>query len=426
MSDHSGTESEHTIGEAAAKLTNKNSRACPKSKKSKKAKKRKLAAQESIDNNVSPDGQGDVQSHSEANDDNSSPAHSPPPSREPSPPPQLNAVSSDPAIANTLANVSSTLAGFQGVLSNLVRHNTKNDAALDRLNKRMANLEKGRTTVSTSAPPNGGLSVASANVGQGDKVSEATKAKIWADEYVDFADLLDKDRPKYKVTIDPNDTDAAISVEPREKNTMTIQKWRKAFATYQACYLSKFTPPDYTHDQLLSNTQALITYGIRISDMHERGSAWYNYDVEFRKERAITLVAFDFWHDRLNAEAYAEQFRLLTQSSVDRRGGFSPRNSQGSFRNQAVQPRKDIWVPMGFCLSYHKRYQICEEPSCPYSHRCFICRGYHQAHTCNGSRQARQGNNFSRFQPQESRQAQRHAYPSQGFRPREAPRQLRR
>ena len=111
------------------------------------------------------------------------------------------------------------------------------------------------------------------------RVTPKLKAKMWANEFINFWQLI---------TVTPNDEKFNISIntstespgqptlclEPlqKAKNISTIAAWTSAFQVFVGIYTSKFP----------AEAPALMKYGEVVRDLADKGANWIYYDTNFR------------------------------------------------------------------------------------------------------------------------------------------------
>lgn len=187
------------------------------------------------------------------------------------------------------------------------------------------------------------------------RVTDKTKQKIWAHEYVDFGSLLINPTapPRYKVSLDSQE--AQLTLEPAEKirKITSIDTWLTAFHVFVGVYTSKFS----------NEAPALMKYGSLIRDLAVRGQNWRFYDENFRFMRQTNVHSMPW-------------------STIHTELWLRSQNSPGTFRPSNVsQQRRNASVPFGYCINYHRGNKC--GPGCRYKHSCFKCSADHAAVNCN-------------------------------------------
>jgi hypothetical protein len=175
------------------------------------------------------------------------------------------------------------------------------------------------------------------------------KAKIWADEFVDFMALLPHTRAQ------PPAKEQQAGDEQRK--VITFAQWLNAFCTYASVKGERNT----------SEAHELFTYLQNIIELHQsfpNTPAWRLYDEEFRRQRAVAPTAHPWavinWHHYNRA--------VMTNLASQLR----PLNKQ---RNQGAQ------APIQFCFAYNNQGTCARNP-CLWAHVCKTCRGRHPRIFC--------------------------------------------
>jgi len=200
----------------------------------------------------------------------------------------------------------------------------------------------------------------------GSRIPAKTRAKIFANEFVDFGALLDPSPTvdKYAISfISPgpsSSTQPKLTLEPTHtpQKIVSIDQWLTAFHTFVAIYSEK--NPKETH--------ALMKYVETVRDIASRGEEWSYYDEQFRflrqsdtKSYPWDAVHWELWH------------RVVTFQA--RNNSFRPDKSGARFRNKTPLPRGTCWA---FNSGKH-----CS--GCKYEHTCHKCGGNHSGAQCNSA-----------------------------------------
>lgn len=192
--------------------------------------------------------------------------------------------------------------------------------------------------------------VASRPLGLG--VNAKIKGKIWSDQYVDFAVLL-QDRDVDKLELTESDSGTLMFRKSAPAQIKTMDRWFRAFHVF-AGVLTERHPligPD------------LMLYASTIHNLSSKAgeaSALF-YDKQFRllRESFGATLSFGQTHFATYNEALAMG---LCRSS----GGFN----QSFRRNESA----------GICNAFNNFR--CTRPICIYQHVCQICRGQHGRRVC--------------------------------------------
>ena len=202
----------------------------------------------------------------------------------------------------------------------------------------------------------------------GATVPTKTKAKIWANEFVQLHSLLTgNDDQDFTVSIKKQDGGHAISMLPTSgtKDIKDIQQWTKAMMVLGAIYTQQHpnqAPALFKYIDLVRSIQSSYPH-----------ANWQYYDIQFRKLKAV----YGWTWDHVHWELY---FRCASQP-----GKNTPLIKQ-PFR-----------IPRGYCWAFH-RGDTCTQKECVYSHSCFRCgesHSFQQTHQPHVQKRAYQ---FRKFQ----------------------------
>jgi hypothetical protein len=195
------------------------------------------------------------------------------------------------------------------------------------------------------------------------QVSPKIKAKIWANEFIEFGSLLNPyvGETRYQLSLAQSESSGpTLSLEPSSKikPIYSIDAWTSAFQIFVGVYTSKF--PQEAPD--------LMKYEEVVQDLAARGTNWRFYDTQFRSLRQTRAdempwgtTHFELW---IRAQSFAH---------------ISPARSniaQPSGRTSQLGP----FVLIGFCRAFHMGVKC---TSCSYKHTCFKCGATHSAKSCN-------------------------------------------
>ena len=119
----------------------------------------------------------------------------------------------------------------------------------------------------------------------GADLSDRIPSKIWANEYVDFFELVNKVQPQ-QLTVSTGSSQQIISVMPQSKGRQisTIDQWTSAFLVFGAVYTQRF--PEVAH--------GMFKYCEVVRDIAQTGPpfAWRQYDEQFRSFRQSNPMNF--------------------------------------------------------------------------------------------------------------------------------------
>ena len=195
------------------------------------------------------------------------------------------------------------------------------------------------------------------------RVSAKLKAKIWANEYVDFGSLLfssPQDEGKYSLSMTPSGSSnhPQVTLEPRHptKRIHNIQQWVSAFNIFVSVYTERFK----------SDTPQLMKYCEVVRDLALKPGDWLWYDEQFRFIRQSDPQKFPW--DQIHWELW------LRASTTFRR--------QQPFTNQPhSQPRQRFrpFFPKGTCWAFQAGKHC---SGCQFEHVCYKCGAKHAGSQC--------------------------------------------
>ena len=203
----------------------------------------------------------------------------------------------------------------------------------------------------------------------GSRVPSKTKAKIWANEYVDFGALLatNPQQEKFSLALDPSTSQAKLTLEPVQptKKITGINQWLTAFHTFCAIYSVKFP----------SATPRLMKYGEIVRDLAAKPGDWIFYDEQFRymRQSQPDLYPWDGIHWELWLKA-ATSFR-------------APKPTHSTSEKSGVRPRTQQSFPKGTCWLFQGGKQC---KGCQYQHVCYKCGDKHPGNQCGSTQKSTQ------------------------------------
>ena len=211
---------------------------------------------------------------------------------------------------------------------------------------------------------------ASIAVALGSNVSPKLKAKIWANEFIEFGSLLTSspNQDRYSVCLTPSSNSSSqprLTLEPCQpsKKIHNFLQWLSAFNIFVAIFSEKFP----------TETPRLMKYSEIIRDISTKPGDWYFYDEQFRyiRQSAPDQYPWDTIHWELWIKAVIN-FRAKPAQ---------PKPDMGSPR---TRPRQSF--PKGTCWSFHAG-KYCG--GCKFEHLCFKCGAKHPASQCSAVNQQR-------------------------------------
>ena len=227
-------------------------------------------------------------------------------------------------------------------------------------------LTQGTATEFTAQPlslPSNSEPFASIAVALGSRVSPKLRAKIWANEFIEFGALLSSspNHDIYSVCLTPSSSSSSqprLTLEPRQpsKKIHTFLQWLAAFNIFVAIFSEKFP----------NETPRLMKYSEIVRDISSKPGDWYFYDEQFRyiRQSAPDKYPWDTVHWELWIKAVINFCAKAAQLKADM---SSPRTrSRQSF-------------PKGTCWLFHAG-KYCG--GCKFEHSCFKCGANHPASQC--------------------------------------------
>ena len=107
-------------------------------------------------------------------------------------------------------------------------------------------------------------------------MSAKLKAKIWADEYIDFGALLSSfpDDDKFILSFNNDGKSPSLCLEPSKPKPkfLSLGQWQTAFNTFVAVYTVKYPLKVVT----------LLKYCEVVRDIANKSGSWRYYDQQFR------------------------------------------------------------------------------------------------------------------------------------------------
>ena len=205
-------------------------------------------------------------------------------------------------------------------------------------------------------------------------ISLKTKSKIWANEFVDFAELLKtRDDDSFVMSVKNVDDVPSLSVTKSEKRSfLTYNQWCVAFEIFVAIHSMKYP----------NDTPGLMKYASLIRLLHTNGQGWYKYDRSFRHLRSLNpSVPWSKIKSTLWSVATLVKAPRVTPVAHDK----LPQYNGPPFRRGPAEPESKGLVK-GFCWSYNETGSCVlgwpNSKSCPHKHVCTACKGSHPRCLC--------------------------------------------
>ena len=192
------------------------------------------------------------------------------------------------------------------------------------------------------------------------RVSAKLKAKIWANEYVDFGALLSSfpDDEEFVLSFNNNDGKSpSLCLEPSKPKPkfLSLGQWQTAFNTFVAVYTVKYP----------LKVAALLKYCEVVRDIANKSGNWRYYDQQFRYLRQTNPDKFPW--DRVMWELWNQAIHVTSKSRQD------------NTRNKKPPNRPFLSFPKGVCWKFHSG-EFCA--GCRFKHTCFKCGATHPANQC--------------------------------------------
>ena len=198
----------------------------------------------------------------------------------------------------------------------------------------------------------------------GADLSDWIKGKIWANEYVDFYDLIHNVQPQ-QVSVSTGSSHQVISMmtQPgKEKQISTIDQWTSAFLVFGTVYTQRFP----------HSAPGMFKYCEVVRDIAQTCPmfAWRQHDEQFRNFRHSDPESFPWDQPRWDLF-----FKCMYVKQVRGGSGRAPATlSHKPARH--IQPS-----PAGYCWGY-QRGNKCTATQCKFKHVCAKCQLPHPASLC--------------------------------------------
>jgi len=220
----------------------------------------------------------------------------------------------------------------------------------------------------------------------GNRLSDKIKNKIWANEFVDFSQLMQpSQQEKFSLSITNYNTSSSsqpkLAIEPTRsaKKLTHINQWLTAFHTFCAIYTVR-------HEK---EAPGLMKYAETVRDLAAKPGDWLFYDEQFRYLRQSDPDMYPW--DGIHWELW---LKAATSSSL--RSGKQTQFTLGKFGSR-TRPAETF--PRGTCWLFQGG-KHCK--GCQYQHICFKCGDKHPASQCSS---ATQGTTITRAPPSASSNA---------------------
>ena len=187
------------------------------------------------------------------------------------------------------------------------------------------------------------------------KINEKVRQKIWSDQYIDLASLLDPQVHSeigLTITSDPGEP---LKFTPAKSNKVigNLGQWCSAFEIFIIIYCQK-KPAELS---------PLMTYMNSIKTLSHRGGDYLWYDREFRYLRQTMKLSWDTVHSGLWLEC-REMGKVTKYKNKSN-------NGSDNFRGKSQQANSKQH-PFGYCFRYHN-FGKCGRSACKFKHSCYEC-----------------------------------------------------
>ena len=191
------------------------------------------------------------------------------------------------------------------------------------------------------------------------RVPDKVKKQIWANEYVDFAILLNTSLTQsdehYTFRVEKGEGGKpalTLAPNPKRQTVQSIDQWVSAFQVFVAIYSVK-VPQD---------TPALMKYDSIIRELVTLEANWKFHDENFRSIKQAQGAPWDQIHAELWLRSHSFRAKLSPQTGKSKQTGQR--------------------IPKGFCWKFHKGVSC---PGCSFKHQCFRCGNNHPIPKCQQS-----------------------------------------
>ena len=199
------------------------------------------------------------------------------------------------------------------------------------------------------------------------RVPDRIKAKIWANEYVEFGSLLSvaPEESKYRLSVTHSQDQPSLCLEhvKPKRRSLSIDQWATAFNVFVAVYTIRVP----------NAISSLMKYCEVVRDAAAKQGNWRYYDEQFRSLRQSKPdrypwdnVAWELWHQAMHSSLIA-----------------SRQNASYDFRARRPSQRPFQSFPRGVCWRFHSG-QFCR--GCNFKNSCFKCGAVHPASQCSANR----------------------------------------
>ena len=193
------------------------------------------------------------------------------------------------------------------------------------------------------------------------KVNEKIRQKIWSDQFIDLASLLDPQvNSEIGITITGDPGEPLKFTQNKSNKTIgNLGQWCSAFEIFITIYCQK-RPQDLS---------PLMSYMNAIKTLSHKGGDYFTYDREFRYMRQNSNLPWDLVHSGLWLECRDKNPKMSNRNkSSSNTDNFRGKSQQGKTKQH----------PFGYCFRFHN-FGKCGRSSCKFKHTCYEC--HDEAHS---------------------------------------------
>jgi len=191
----------------------------------------------------------------------------------------------------------------------------------------------------------------------GDTVTDKLKRKILNNTFIELGDLLPKCTNETDEMLAVT-SDHQLKLKKKHNTSISFTDWSEAFDIFTSIYVTIAT----SRSQAIALIKEMFSFKKIVRNLMRQGYNWAEYDRHFRKDRESVPCSWA-----------SVRYDLMTQyaPSLTR-----PQSMPGAGQSAQRPPV----VPLGFCIRYHTKFQVCSNKPCPYKHFCPRCQREHPAY----------------------------------------------
>ena len=221
------------------------------------------------------------------------------------------------------------------------------------------------------------------------QVDPKIKAKIWQDEYINLATLIQPVRQSSSHQSKPLTLDEDGNIAPRESPKgmiNSIVQWNEAWRVYMIVSLAN---PSHTPEQNSAMASQVIHYMHFINKLYASGADYLYYDENFRQYRQYNPTPYCSVDHCLQMEAQSlgKPAHPRGPPNTTSRPTFPRPHLQGSqvkphpSLSEARAKLREFNIPRGYCYLFLASLP-CYEKQCTYKHLCPLCGAKHAIDRC--------------------------------------------